>query len=70
LAFLDIQYLTTEFGLAKDVLDQCSKGGFLYFHAFLCRNECLGPKKNEKVTKKGMTFCSQNMGIKTSKMFR
>jgi hypothetical protein len=37
--------LTTEFGLAKEFLDQSRKGFFLYFHAFLCGNKFLGPYK-------------------------
>jgi hypothetical protein len=36
--FFDFQFLTTEYGLAKD---QSSKGVLLYFHVFLCGNECL-----------------------------
>jgi hypothetical protein len=48
--FLYFQLLPviTEFGLAKELLDQSRKGVFLYFHVFLPGNEFLGPKKEKK----------------------
>jgi hypothetical protein len=45
LDFYNFQYLTTEFGLAKEFKDQSRKGIFLYFHVFLAGDEFLVQKR-------------------------
>jgi hypothetical protein len=47
---LDFQFLTTEFGFAKEFYDHCKKGVALYFHVCLPGNELLGHKKEQKFT--------------------
>jgi hypothetical protein len=50
LDFLDFQFRTTEFGLAKEYEDQSKKRVFLYFYVLLPGNEFFGSKR-EKFTK-------------------
>jgi hypothetical protein len=51
--------------------DQNIKGIFLYFHAFLCKNEFLGPKKEIKSLKWAQLFFFNqvNMSIKNSQFY-
>jgi hypothetical protein len=71
LDFLDFQFLTTEFGLAKEFQDQSRKGALLYFHIFLCGNEFLGPKKRKKsLDPTNFFFKWADVGIKKSLVLR
>jgi hypothetical protein len=47
--FLDFQYLTTEFGLAKEFLDNNRNGFFLYFQFFLRGNEIWAKKEGQSL---------------------
>jgi hypothetical protein len=67
LDFLDFQYLTTEFELAKVFQDQTRKGVFLYFDVFPAGNEFFGPKKERNSLDKVQNFVFfklVDMGIK------
>jgi hypothetical protein len=61
LDFLDFQFLTTEFGLAKEFEDQIRTGIFLYFHVFLRGNDFLGQKKGKSHVR-GPKNCFLQMG--------
>jgi hypothetical protein len=59
LFFLYWQFLTTEFGFAKEFLGQ---GVFLYFHVSLCGNGFLGPEKEKKSLNRGPKFYFLQIG--------
>jgi hypothetical protein len=60
--FLDFQYLTTAFVLAKEFLCQSRNSFFPNFHVFLSGSEFLGPKK-EKISPNRVNYFSLNRSI-------
>jgi hypothetical protein len=61
---LDIQFLTSEFRLAKEFQNQSRKGVFLYFDVFLPGNEFLEPKKSLTVMGSKLFSAKVDRGIK------